>query len=84
MTDQTTLVSALARLPRGEARGFRFFGLDRTERYFPYEALEREAYRRSRHLVALGLEKGDRVALVIAEPHEFVQPVHSNSLIDSC
>ena len=72
MNDQTTLVTVLARLPRGDARGFRFFGLDRTERFFSYEAMEAEAYRRGRHLVALGLEKGERVALVIAEPHEFV------------
>lgn len=72
MHDTTTLVSALARLPRGDARGFRFFGLDRTERYFSYEAMETEAYRRAGHLVALGLVKGDRVGLVIAEPHEFV------------
>ncbi|MFO0694751.1 MAG: AMP-binding protein [Polyangiales bacterium] len=68
----TTLVSALAALPRGEDRGFRFIGRDRQERYYPYEALEAEAYRRARHLVAMGLGKGDRLALVIPEPHEFV------------
>jgi fatty-acyl-CoA synthase len=68
----TTLVSALARLPRGDARGFRFIGRDRAERYYPYEAMEAEAYRRAAHLSAMGLERGDRVALVIPEPHEFV------------
>lgn len=70
--EEVTLVSSLARLPRGEARGFRFVGRDRQERYFSYEALEAEAYRRAAHLSALGLTKGDRVALVIPEPHEFV------------
>ncbi len=69
---EDTLVGALARLPRGDARGFRFIGRDRTERYFPYEALEAEAYGRAAHLAARGLVKGDRVGLVIAEPHEFV------------
>ncbi len=69
---ETTLVSALARLPRGDARGFRFIGRDRVERYYPYEAMEAEAYRRAAHLAAMGLVKGDRVALVIPEPHEFV------------
>ncbi len=67
-----TLVDALARLPRGDARGFRFISRDRVERYYPYEALEAEAYRRAAHLASLGLTKGDRVGLVIAEPHEFV------------
>lgn len=67
-----TLVSALARLPRGPERGFRFIGTDREERCFPYEELEAEAHRRAAHLAAMGLRKGDRVALVIPEPHEFV------------
>ncbi len=67
-----TLVDVLARLPRGEARGFRFIGRDRVERYYPYEALEAEAYRRAAFLAAMGLVKGDRVALIIQEPHEFV------------
>jgi fatty-acyl-CoA synthase len=69
---ERTLVSALASLPRGAERGFRFCGTDRQERYFPYEALEAEAYRRGAHLAAMGLAKGDRVALVLPEPHEFV------------
>ena len=67
-----TLVTALSRLPRGETRGFRFIGRDRTERYYPYQELEAEAYRRAAFLGAMGLAKGDRVALVIQEPHEFV------------
>ena len=72
MTEPTTLVSALARLPRGDARGFRFIARDRSERYFPYEALENEARRRAAILDAQGLQKGDRVAIVVPEPHEFV------------
>ncbi|MCA9574984.1 MAG: fatty acyl-AMP ligase [Polyangiales bacterium] len=71
--DETlTLVSTLARLPRGEGRGFTFIGRDRTERYYPYEAMEAEAQRRAAKLAELGLVKGQRVALVLPEPHEFV------------
>ncbi len=67
-----TLVDALSKLPRGDARGFRFIGSDRVERYFPWEQLEAEAKRRAAILVGLGLKQGDRVALVIPEGHEFV------------
>ncbi len=67
-----TLVDALSRLPRGAARGFRFITAGGEERYYPYEALEREARRRAAKLAALGLKKGERVALVIADPAEFV------------
>ena len=72
MGDGTTLVSAMGALRRGPGRGFRFVGLDRQERYFPYEGLEEEAHRRAAFLVDRGLKHGDRVALVIPEPHEFV------------
>jgi fatty-acyl-CoA synthase len=72
MGDGTTLVSSLSALRRGPGRGFRFLGLDRQERYLPYEDMEAEAHRRAAFLVAGGLKKGDRVALVIPEPHEFV------------
>ena len=42
-----TLVEALS-LPDGEARGFRFLGLDREERYYPpYAAMRAEAQRRA-------------------------------------
>ena len=67
-----TLVEALYRLPEGEERGFRFLGLDRKERYYPYAAMRAEAERRAAFLSAAGLEKGDRVALLLPENHEFV------------
>lgn len=67
-----TLVEGLARLPGGNERGFRFIGMDRKERYFPYDALRREAGRRAAHLAESGLRKGQRVALVCPENHEFV------------
>lgn len=70
--ESLTLVSALARLRRGEGRGFTFVGRDRVERYYGYDELEQEAKRRAAHLAAQGTRKGDRIALVIGEPHEFV------------
>jgi len=71
-SEPVTLVSALRRLPRGEERGFRFIGRDRVERFYGYEQIEAEADRRAAHFAAMGVHKGDRVALVIPEPHEFV------------
>lgn len=68
----STLVEALDRLPGGEARGFRFLTTEREERYYPYEALRAEAHRRAAFLAATGLRKGDTVALVCPENHEFV------------
>ncbi|MGF1468055.1 MAG: fatty acyl-AMP ligase [Sandaracinaceae bacterium] len=67
-----TLVEALERLPDGDERGFRFYGADRQERYFPYEVMRRAAEARGAVLASQGLEKGDRVALVCPENHEFV------------
>jgi fatty-acyl-CoA synthase len=67
-----TLVEALLALPPDEARGFRFRALDGTDRFFQWREVEREARRRGGLLLASGLQKGERLALVIAEPHEFV------------
>ena len=67
-----TLCEALPALPRGDARGFRFLTLSGEEHYYSYEALEAEARARAARLIALGLRKGDRLALVIAEPEQFV------------
>src|ERR1700674_3747846 len=67
-----TLIDALSALPRGDARGFRFITACGEQHYYPYQALERAARQRAAKLAALGLNKGDRVALVIADPEEFV------------
>ncbi len=67
-----TFVEALARLPPGEQRGFRFVGSDGTERFFSYDSLRREGLRRAALLSKQGIVKGDRIALVIPEGHEFV------------
>ena len=67
-----TLVEAMHDLRTGADRGFRFVGRDRQERFFPYEELLAEAKRRAGFLGALGLVQGDRAAIVVGEPHEFV------------
>jgi fatty-acyl-CoA synthase len=72
MAPPSTLVEALSRLPRGSARGFRFITAEGTERFFSYEHIEHEARRRAGLLASLGIARGDRVALVIPEGHEFV------------
>src|SRR5690349_24757938 len=71
-TAPATVIEALRRLPKRGERGFRFRALDGSEHAYPWGALEQEADRRARLLHGLGLRKGDRAALVIAEPHEFV------------
>jgi len=67
-----TLVDALERLPSGDERGFRFLGREGEERYFPYAELRREASRRAGLLTSRGLKKGDRLAIVVPDPAEFV------------
>ncbi len=78
-SDADTLVSCLSQLARSCAasaaagtRGFHFRALDGSERYYPFEALEREAHARAARLASLDLQKGDRIALVIGDPAEFV------------
>src|SRR5688500_14458794 len=75
MAQPSTLVDALSRLVRshaGRERGFRFIAADGGERFFSYEATEGEARGGAALLASLGVETGDRVALVIPEGHDFV------------
>lgn len=69
---EQTLVDALSALPRGDARGLRFVSAHGDEHFYSYETLEREARLRAMKLTALGLNKGDRVALVIPDPEAFI------------
>ena len=56
----------------GDGRGYTFLDAAGKSRYFGFRSLVDEARRRGRQLAALGLRKGDRVALVIPEADEFV------------
>jgi fatty-acyl-CoA synthase len=67
-----TIVDAVRELAGDRARGFVFVGVDGSERLFTFHDIAREAERRAGALAAHGLEKGDRLALVIPNGDEFV------------
>ena len=67
-----TLVEAVRRLGDDRARGFVFVRPDGQERLWTFHDIAVEAERRAASLVARGLKKGDRVALVIPDADEFV------------
>ena len=60
-----TLVDAVRALEGDAERGFVFVRPDGTERLRSFQEMAAEAASRAASLAALGLEKGDRVALVI-------------------
>ena len=72
----TEAVRQLARLPDGlpnaRERGFVFVRPDGTERFCAFSELCDQAERRAADLHARGLKKGDRLAIVVPEPDEFV------------
>jgi fatty-acyl-CoA synthase len=67
-----TLAEALDRIPEGTEPGFRFIASDLHESRLPYSGLREAAHRRAARLSALGLQKGDRAALVVADDAEFL------------
>jgi fatty-acyl-CoA synthase len=67
-----TLVDAVRALADDRARGFVFVRPNGTERLCTFHDIAAEAERRAARLAALGLRKGDRLALVIPEGDEFV------------
>jgi fatty-acyl-CoA synthase len=67
-----TLVDAVRALEADAERGFVFVRSDGTERLRSFQEMSAEAGRRAASLAALGLKKGDRVALVVPDGEEFV------------
>ncbi len=67
-----TLVAAMERIPDRPDSWMRFFGSGGEEHYFTFRQLYAEAKLRAAHLARLGLKKGDRMALMMVESHEFV------------
>ncbi|MBS1791080.1 MAG: fatty acyl-AMP ligase [Acidobacteria bacterium] len=67
-----TLVAAIEKIPRVPESHMRFIGFGAEERYFTYRQLYAEANRRAAHFAELGLQKGDRLALMMSEAHEFI------------
>jgi fatty-acyl-CoA synthase len=67
-----TLPEAVRRLSHYTDRGFTFIGADGKERFVPFKEMYEDASRRGAHLLARGLKKGERVAMVIPDGDEFV------------
>jgi fatty-acyl-CoA synthase len=67
-----TLVEAVKQLSRDTQRGFVFVKPDGQERFCSFQNIHDEAARRGAHLAARGVQKGDRVAMVIPDGDEFV------------
>lgn len=67
-----TLVDAVNELTRTSALGFTFVRSDGSERHMPFVEIREEARRRACHFASRGLVKGDRLALVVPDPDEFV------------
>jgi fatty-acyl-CoA synthase len=72
MRVEPTLVDAVRALAGDSARGFVFVRTDGTEKLYSFHAIAAEAERRAGHLVARGLKKGDRLAMVVPDGDEFV------------
>lgn len=62
----------MERIPDAPESGMRFLGFGAEDRYFTYRQIYAEAGRRAAHLSEMGLKKGDRLALMMTEAHEFV------------
>jgi fatty-acyl-CoA synthase len=67
-----TLVEAIGQLAHDRARGFVFVRPDGSERFCSFSDIHAEATRRGAHLKAHGLEKGERLAVVVPDGDEFV------------
>ena len=67
-----TLVEAVKELRHLDQKGFVFVRADGTERFCSFQTIDDEAERRGAHFAARGVEKGDRVAIVVPDPDEFV------------
>ncbi len=67
-----TLVEACKALAHKNDKGFVFVRADGSERFCSFQTIDQEATRRGAHFAARGVKRGDRVALVIPDPDEFV------------
>lgn len=67
-----TLIDVLRLAAEVKDRGYTFLNdaLEPTE--YTFDALEREAQRRARYFLSLGLKKGDRLAMVVPDGEDFV------------
>lgn len=67
-----TLPAAIRQLAEHTDRGFVFVRGDGKERFCSFAEIGEQSQRRAADLHARGLKKGDRLAIVVPEPDEFV------------
>jgi acyl-CoA synthetase (AMP-forming)/AMP-acid ligase II len=67
-----TLITALEAVGSITHKGYTFLDNGLSARDWSFKALVAEARRRGARLRALGLEKGDRIAIIIPEPEDFI------------
>lgn len=67
-----TVVEAFRRLSTNERRGFTFIDTSSRARPYSYAKLYAAAETRGRAMLGLGYRPGDRVAMVLAQPEDFV------------
>lgn len=67
-----TVVDAFDRIRVLEDHGYTFLDGGGKPTYFSFAALHRAAEERARKLARLGLHRGDRVAIVLPQPQDFV------------
>ncbi len=67
-----TLIDAIRGLGSQTERGFTFVRADGTERFCSFRDIGLEAERRAAEFYARGLSKGDRIAIVVPDPEQFV------------
>lgn len=77
MANEVTLISLIEGAAQYDGRGYTFLGNDGkstqlSERFWSFAALRQEAERRGRYFRSLGLEKGDRLAMIVPEGEDFV------------
>ncbi|CAN5734214.1 fatty acyl-AMP ligase [soil metagenome] len=67
-----TLVDAVKELRHKADKGFVFIRSDGSERFCSFQEIDSEASRRGAHFAEHGVEKGDRVAIIVPDPDDFV------------
>ncbi len=72
MKNAETLVEALAQLPDDPARGFRFISRSGEERFYSFQALHQRMRQRALQLQRAGVRRSDRLAIIVADPEQFV------------
>lgn len=65
-------LSRVQTLRRRKDAGYVFVAGDGSEVAYTYEELEVAVWERARHLLGLGLKKGDRVGIIVPDPRDFV------------